>query len=94
MQTYIIYQQKSLSLILARFQDDSFIREVKKLLDLRRTKRIRARKSKVVKRLEKKEEEKRLREEEARIDAWREKLQQEEQQKRRVSIRVDSLYTF
>ncbi|KAK4293138.1 hypothetical protein Pmani_034153 [Petrolisthes manimaculis] len=79
-------KRKSLSLILTRFQDETFVQQVKKLLHHRRMKRVRARKSKINKRLEKKEKEKRAREEEAKIDAWREKLQQEEQQKRREAV--------
>ncbi|XP_069181529.1 uncharacterized protein [Procambarus clarkii] len=75
--------KKKLKELTTNFQDESYIQDVKMLVNQRRMKRRRMKKNKKLLQVEKKAMEKRRQEEERKIDAWREKLELEEVEKRR-----------
>ncbi|MPC24378.1 Programmed cell death protein 7 [Portunus trituberculatus] len=84
----------SLNKILDKFQDREFVEHTKILLKQRRAKRDRVKRRKKERRLEQEELKRKREEEEAKIDAWRAKLQREEDTKRReeaVKLEADSV---
>ncbi|KAK8396809.1 hypothetical protein O3P69_005047 [Scylla paramamosain] len=84
----------SLNQILDVFQDQEFVGRTKILLKQRRAKRNRVKRRKKERQLEQEELKRKREEEDAKIDAWRAKLQQEEDTKRReeaVKCEADSV---
>lgn len=73
----------NLNKILDVLQDQEFVRRTKVLLQQRRAKRNRVKRRKKERQLEQEDVKRRREEEEAKIDAWRAKLQQVEDTKRR-----------
>lgn len=74
---------------LKNFQDEFFVQDVKQLVHQRRKKRERVKRRRKEKQLEKERQKKARQEEEEKIDLWREKLEQEADEKRRVSTRIE-----
>lgn len=74
--------KRSLHQIVTKFQDQGFVEHTKTLLKQRRAKRSRVKRRKKETQLEKEQLKRKREEEEAEIDAWRAKLQREEESKR------------
>lgn len=83
---HIYFFQLNLSNILKNLQDNNFVEHTKTLLKQRRAKRNRVKQRKKEMRLEKEQKRREREEKEANIDAWRTRLQREEETKRRVSV--------
>lgn len=82
----INFFQLNLNQILENFQDQKFVEHAKTLLRQRRAKRNRNKQRKKERILEKEQVRREREEKEAKIDAWRTKLQREQESKRRVCI--------
>lgn len=82
----INFFQLNLNQTLKNFQDQKFVERTKTLLKQRRAKRNRVKQRKKEKKLEKDQERREREEKEAKIDAWRAKLQREEVSKRQVCV--------